>query len=282
MRIYTVDTNHLDHVLREELLRANVVINNDVRMYVENYDGPFNDVLKKNIEVAEKLKLPLCQDTGMVEFFVFANPNVVTDKPIEFLLNDIVRKLYRENPFRYSVVEDPLFERKNTFDNTPCIVHIFQTELKTFQIHFLIKGGGSENLTRLFMLNPTIGKQEIINLVVQHISENGAKACPPLKIGIGIGGSAEKAVILSKLALIRKFGERNVDRNYAQLEKELCEKINSLKIGFQGLHAGPTVYDVHIEQMPTHIAVLPVAVSVDCYLCRGRSVEIELSEIECR
>lgn len=280
MRILIVNSDEIQERLTEQLFYANTSVSEFVKEQVEKYDGPFNDVLKRNIVVAQQTGLPLCQDTGMIEFFVFKGYNVVFTQPIDEILNKVVRRVYTKNPFRYSVVKDPIFERKNTFDNTPAIVHTFITNQEHVQIRFLIKGGGSENLTKLFMLNPSARIDEIIDVVVNHVKEHGAKGCPPLNVGMGIGGSSDKAVVLSKLALTREPNEQNEDARYAELEKVILNKLNQLKIGFQGLFSGITAYSVHIEHAPTHIANLPVAISFDCYLCRKGVINVEPKRIE--
>lgn len=280
MRILMIDSNEMKEKLIEQLLHANTLANEFVKRQIEEYNGPFDDVLKKNIIVAQQTGLPLCQDTGMVEFFVFTGYNVVFTQPVDEILNEVVRQVYTKNPFRYSVVKDPVFERKNTSDNTPAVVHTFVTDKENVQIRFLVKGGGSENLTRLFMLNPSTRADEIVNLVVNHVSEHGAKGCPPLNIGIGIGASSDKAMVLSKLALTRELNEKNEDPRYAKLEQTITDRLNQLKIGFQGLFSGITAYSVHIEHAPTHIANLPLAISVDCYLCRKGVVDVKPKRIE--
>ncbi len=278
MKILLVDSDDIKKKLVEQLFIANTVADDFVKKQIEQYEGPFSDVLKKNIIVAQKTGLPLCQDTGMVEFFVFTAHNIVFTQPVEEILNEAVKQTYMEHPFRYSVVKDPVFERKNTFDNTPVVVHTFITKRENVQVRFLVKGGGSENLTRLFMLNPSTRVDEIVDLVVNHVKEHGAKGCPPLNVGIGVGGSSDKAMVLSKLALTRV--EQNHDPRYAELERTILEKLNQLKIGFQGLSQGITAYSVHIEHAPTHIANLPVAVSFDCYLCRRGVIDVEPKRIE--
>ncbi|PLV56672.1 fumarate hydratase [Thermotoga sp. SG1] len=261
--------------VKKAIVEANVKINEEIREIIEEYEGPFSDIIKENYRISKEENLPLCQDTGMVEFFVFLGHKTVLEEPIEQTLNKAVEEVYREYPFRFSVVSDPLFDRINTETNTPAVVHLFQVEGNKLEIRFLVKGGGSENLSVLRMMNPTSGIDRIKEFVVEHIKEHGAKACPPLHVGIGIGGTADKAVLLSKLALTRDFKERNEDPRYAELERELENELNLLGIGFQGLGKGKTVYSVHIEHFPTHIATLPVAISVDCYLCRKGKVIVE-------
>ncbi|AKI97596.1 fumarate hydratase [Kosmotoga pacifica] len=267
--------SEIKNKLKQAIKRANILINKDVEKYVMNYDGPFSEVIFENIETSRNTGLPLCQDTGILEFFVFMGHEVSVEKPVCDILNRAVREVYTSEPYRCSVVSDPLFGRNNTGDNTPVICHVFQVTGKELEIRFIVKGGGSENLSALFMMRPSAGSEELKTLVVEHIRKLGANACPPLNIGIGIGGTAEKATLLSKLALTRPFGFRNPDERYAALEKEILESINDLKIGFQGLGKGITAYAVNIEQYPTHIATLPVALAVDCYLSRRGRIIIE-------
>jgi len=269
----TMDLGKLERKLEEELKKANIVLDEDVWSFLENYDGPFSEALKQNAEISKKTGLPLCQDTGIVEFFVLMGKNFRID-PIELekILKRSVKTVYTTEPFRYSVVADPIFDRRNTLSNSPPVIHFLTTDGES-EIRFLIKGGGSENLSALFMMNPTADEEEVMNEIVNHLRKNGANSCPPLHVGVGVGGTSEKAMILSKLALTKKFDERNLDERYAKMEIELAKRMNELGIGYQGLGHGITVYSVHVEYSPTHIATLPVAVSVNCYLCRkGRLI----------
>lgn len=266
-----IDSARIIETLKKELIKANTVINSEVLKVLERYSS--NDLVKfllKNAEIASKNKLPLCQDTGVVEFFVELGNEVILEdlEDIESILNKAVSEVYEQNYFRYSLVSDPLFERENTFSNTPSVVNIEHVPGAELKISFLIKGGGSENLTVLKMFEPSASKDDIIKFIVEHIKNNGSKACPPLQIGIGIGGTAEKALTLSKKALLRSFNERNKNILYRNLEIQILEELNKLKIGFQGLGFGPSILSVNIEYFPTHIATLPVALSVNCYLCR--------------
>ena len=261
--------------LKRELLKANVNLNHEVLEILKKYSS--NEIVKflvDNAEISLKSKLPLCQDTGIIEFFVELGNEVRLEKDITSILNKAVAQAYKEYYFRYSVVSDPLFERKNTFSNIPCIVNLDHIPGDKLKIEFLVKGGGSENLTALKMFEPSASIDEIKEFIIEHIKLNGGKACPPLHIGIGIGGTAEKAVFLSKKALLKSFKMRNSNALYKNLEEELLKKLNELKIGFQGLGIGPTVLSVNIEYFPTHIATLPVAVSVNCYLCRKGVIEL--------
>jgi len=262
--------------LTEEIKKANEIINYRSENFIKNYTGPFDSEIRENIKIAREKQLPLCQDTGMIEFFVFLPKNINIDFDIEDMLNRSVYNAYKENYYRYSTVKDPLFERVNSKDNCPPVIHYMFHDKKNLEIKFLVKGGGSENLTSLFMLKPSSDKETVKKTIIDYIKENGARGCPPLNIGIGIGGTSDKALMLSKLALTYDFDERNEKREYAEFETELTEELNRLKIGFQGLGRGISVYSVHIKQYPTHIAILPVAVSVDCYLVRKGSVTLEI------
>ncbi|BBE30203.1 fumarate hydratase [Tepiditoga spiralis] len=271
----SVDLNSIKNELIEAIKNANVLINSKVKEKVDNYSGLFCNTLKENYSVSKDTGMPLCQDTGMVEFFVFVGKDLCFNENINDFLNNCVEEVYTKNPFRYSTVNDPLFERKNLNNNTPAIVHLFQTNDSTLKIKFLIKGGGSENNTALFMLKPSSTKEDVVEIVKSFIKENGAKSCPPLHVGIGVGGSSDKAIILSKMALLKDFNERNSNELYANLENKLIKELNELKIGFQGLGKGSSVHSVHINYFPTHIATLPLAISVDCYLCRKGEVCFE-------
>ena len=267
--------NDYRDTLIEELKRKNIIMNEGVKKYIQEYGGPFHDFLKENIEIAQKENLPICQDTGLIEFFVFLPYNVCLDQPIQNFLDLIVSQTYLENDFRFSSVIEPIGNRKNANDNSPAIVHIIQTNDCKIEIKFLVKGGGSENLSALFMMKPSSSEDEIMDKIVSYVEENGARGCPPLNIGVGIGGSSEKATFLSKLALLDPFEKRNDKRIYRNMENQLLERINKLNIGFQGLGEGITAYSVHIKEHPTHIATLPLALAFDCYISRRGVVQIE-------
>lgn len=266
--------------ISRKLIEANNILRQEILQQLLSYDGPFSDVLRHNAEVAKSKDLPLCQDTGFVEFFIFTPPNVVFEKPIQEICDEAVFKAYSSKPYRFSIVSDPLYQRKNTQTNTPSICHIFHWNQEKVQIRFLIKGGGSENLTTLFMLSPTSTEEEFIDKLIAHVCMHGSKSCPPLRIGVGIGGSADKALLLSKLALTYAFDEEIPYPRYVELEEKALKKLNELKIGFQGLGIGSTAFSVRILHFPVHIANLPVAVSFDCYLSRMGVVEFEPVRIE--
>lgn len=236
------------------------------------------DILKKilkNIEVAGKQKLPLCQDTGVAVFFIDLGQEVkIVGKSLEDAINEGVREGYSEGYLRKSMVADPLFDRTNTKDNTPCIMHIRIVRGNKVRIAFVPKGGGAENMSRVAMLKPADGVEGVKRFVIQTVEEAGPNPCPPLIIGVGIGGDFEEVSLLAKRALLRKIGQHNPDARYAELEDELLVEINRLGIGPQGLGGRITALAVNIEHFPCHIASLPVAVNLQCHAARHKEVEI--------
>jgi fumarate hydratase subunit alpha len=260
--------------IKDKIIKANLIINSEVKVYLETYKGPFSKVLNDNYKISKIKNIPLCQDTGIVEFFLFLNKDDYFNIDIQGFLDSLVKEIYSENNFRFSTLRDPYMKRKNTFDNLPSMINIIPTKEKS-NLSFLIKGGGSENLSFLKMLKPTISKNDLINEVLKHIQLNGSRACPPLVIGVGLGGTAEKAVLNSKISLLKNFNDYNKDEDYKNLEKNLETKINNLNIGVQGLKEGKTTLSTKITVMPSHIASLSLAISVDCYLNRKGVVYFE-------
>ena len=232
------------------------------------------DIILQNAKIADDKKLPLCQDTGISIFFVeIGNVDIDGNKNIEELLNQAVNLVYSEKGLRPSIIDDPL-EGKNTGDNTPAFTHIEHTNSDHMKISYLAKGGGSENASATAMLNPSDGFNGIKKFVMNLVEQKGPNACPPLIIGIGIGGTLDSAVISSKKALFRKMGERNPKQYYSDREKELKLELNKLDIGVMGLGGHCTVLDVFIEENPRHIATLPVAVSMLCHSARRGEIII--------
>ena len=232
------------------------------------------DIILQNAKIAEDKKLPLCQDTGISIFFVeIGKVEIEGNHNIGELLNEAVSLVYSEKGLRPSILDDPL-EGKNTGNNTPAFIHIEHTNSDHIKISYLAKGGGSENASATAMLNPSDGFNGIKKFIVNLVSEKGANACPPLIIGIGIGGTLDHAVISSKKALFRKMGERNQKKYYSDKEKELKASLNELDIGAMGLGGHCTVLDVFIEENPRHIATLPVAVSILCHSARRGEITI--------
>ncbi len=223
------------------------------------------DVILENSRIAQKEKIPLCQDTGIAVLFLEIGQNVlITGKPLQKAIDDGIRKAVKKNFFRASVVKDPL-ERINTKNNTPAIVHTEIIPGSKIKMYLLAKGGGAENMSALKMLKPSDGEKGVVDFVVKTVKEAGPNPCPPIIVGVGIGGNFEKCAYIAKKALLRKIGKSNPKNNLAKLEKEILQKINSLHIGPSGFGGKNTCLAVNIESLPCHIASLPVAVNIECH-----------------
>lgn len=221
------------------------------------------ETLLENAQVATEQDLPVCQDTGMAVFFVKLGQDVhIEGGLLQDAIDDGVREGYKTHGYRASVL-DPI-TRVNTKDNTPAIVHVQLTLGDKLEITFLPKGFGSENMSKLFMLKPSDGIDGVKNAVVQAVKDAGANPCPPIVVGVGIGGTAEKAMEIAKEQLLREVGEHSGDPTLADMERELLARINALGIGAQGFGGENTALGVHIGKYPTHIAALPVAVNIQC------------------
>ncbi len=230
------------------------------------------DQILENVEVAKREDLPLCQDTGFSVFFVEMGQDVkIEGGSIRDAIVEGVRKGYTEGYLRKSIVEDPL-RRKNTGDNTPPVIHFDVVPGDTLRIVFEPKGGGSENMSALKILLPGEGKEGVKKFVVESVKKAGANPCPPIVVGVGIGGTFEYCAFLAKKATVREVGKRNPDPFYAELEEELLEEINKLGIGPQGFGGKWTALDVHIEVYPCHITSLPVAVNIQCHADRREEI----------
>ena len=224
--------------------------------------------LEENLEIAAKDMIPICQDTGMAVLFVEIGQDVhISGGNLTDAINEGVRQGYTEGYLRKSVVSDPI-ERVNTKDNTPAIIHYDITEGDKIKITLAPKGFGSENMSRVMMLKPADGIEGVKKAVIETVEAAGPNACPPLIVGVGIGGDFEKCAIMSKHALTRPVGEHSKIMYVRDLELELLEKINKLGIGPGGLGGTMTALAVHVETYPTHIAGLPVAVNICCHVNR--------------
>lgn len=232
------------------------------------------DALIENADIAEREKLPACQDTGMAVVFVTIGSDVHVCGDINAAINDGVRLGYREGYFRNSIVRDPI-NRKNTGDNTPAVIYYDFAPGDKLSITVAPKGFGSENMSRICMLNPSDGISGVENFIVETVKIAGANPCPPVIVGAGIGGTFEKAALMSKQALLRDLdGAKNPDIFWAEAEARLLERINLLNIGPSGYGGKTTALGVHILTYPTHIAGLPVAVNIGCHATRHKSAEI--------
>jgi len=263
--------------VKELFLKANYHIDPDLlkllQKTLEEETSPIGKyVLKMIIEnnkIASREELPICQDTGLAVLFIELGQEVrITDGDFAEAINQGVKEAYQEGYLRKSVVDDPVFERKNTKTNTPAI--IYTDIVPGDKIKFLVmpKGFGSENMSTLGMLKPADGPEGIVNFIVETVKKAGPNPCPPTIIGVGIGGTADRAMVIAKKAITRKIGEPNKSEKYAIMEKEILKRINNLGIGTAGLGGNISCLAVHIDYLPTHIAGLPVAVNVCCHAAR--------------
>lgn len=281
MREVKFDT--LVSTVRNLCMDANYYIPDDVRQKViefrdkEESDVARNilDIILKNHEVSANEKMPICQDTGFAVFFIEMGEDVrITGGGFEEAIYEGVRQGYKEGYLRKSIVDDPLFERKNTKDNTPPIIHLRLVPGDRIKIVFAPKGGGSENMSEVKMMVPADGEEGVKRFVVDRVRRSGGNPCPPVIVGVGIGGTFEHVAYLAKKALLRPVGSHHPDPRFAKLEDEILEEVNKLGIGPMGLGGRTTALAVHIETHPCHIASMPVAVNMQCHAARHKEAII--------
>lgn len=272
----TLNVAELTQAVAEMAKETNHFLTEDVKCAIarqaqeEPWDVARNvlEKIEENIKIAEEGVLPLCQDTGLACVFLEVGQDVhLVGGAIEDAINEGVRKGYGEGFLRKSVVRDPL-KRVNTRDNTPAHIHYEIVPGDTVKITFAPKGFGSENMSQIKMLPPSAGEQGVKDFVVKVCEDAGANPCPPIAVGVGIGGTFDKAALMAKEALFIPFDRPNEDPYYAEMEEELLERINSLGIGPQGFGGETTALSVKIKAAPTHIAGLPVAVNINCHVSR--------------
>ena len=228
-----------------------------------------------NNKIAAEECIPICQDTGIAVLFVeYGDKVVISDGNFEDAVEEGVRQAYTEGYLRKSVVSDPIFDRKNTKDNTPAVIHTRIVPGDKIKITAGGKGFGSENMSAIKMLTPSAGVEGVKQFVLDAVTYAGPNPCPPIVVGVGIGGTFEKAAQLAKRATLRSIAVSNSDERYASLERELLEEINKMNIGPAGLGGKTTALGVNIESYPTHIAGMPVAVNICCHACRHKECEI--------
>lgn len=272
----TVHTDKIIQNIKEMCIEANLSLSDDMKCRLEHAAGtektPLGkqilSQLRENMKIAVEEQIPICQDTGMAVVFL----NIGQDLHIEGMdlhdaVNEGVRQGYEEGYLRKSVVKDPLI-RENTKDNTPAIVHIDIVSGDKLEILVAPKGFGSENMSRVFMLKPADGAEGVKSSVLEAVRDAGPNACPPMVVGVGLGGSFEKAAYLAKKALTRNLNQRSEKEHIRILEEELLEEINQLGIGPGGLGGSTTALGVNIETYPTHIAGMPLAVNICCHVNR--------------
>ena len=276
-----IDSKVIEDTVARLCIEANLRLPPDVINAIERaekaepWDGAKRilSLLGDNVRIASEKTLPVCQDTGMACVFVELGQDVHIEGDFEQAVNNGVRRGYGEGYLRKSVVCDPL-RRVNTGDNTPALVTVKLTRGDKMRITVMPKGFGSENMSALKMLKPADGVEGVRNFVLDTVEKAGANPCPPIIVGVGIGGSFDKAACLAKHALLRPVNEPNPDEYYAALERELLDKINALGIGPQGFGGKTTALVVLIEAMPTHVAGLPVAVNISCHATRRASASL--------
>ena len=263
--------------VKELFLKANYHINQDLMKLLQQAQRKENSPIGKyvlnmiieNNKIASREEVPICQDTGLAVVFVEIGQEVhLIGGDFAKVINQGVKEAYKEGYLRKSVVDDPVFERKNTKTNTPAIIYTDIVPGDKIKLLVMPKGFGSENMSAIAMLKPADGPEGIVNFVVETVKKAGPNPCPPTIIGVGVGGTADRAMVIAEKAIARKTGEHNKHEKYAAMEKETLEKINNLGIGPAGLGGNITSLAVHIDYLPTHIAGMPIAVNVCCHATR--------------
>ena len=274
-----VSVNTIRDIVRELCIEANYYISDDIKEGLLNSNNKekseiAKEVLSKIIEnddIAKKEDMPICQDTGMACIFLDIGQDVhFVDGNLEEAINEGVRRGYEDGYLRKSIVKDPVLNRVNTKDNTPAIIYYNIVDGNKVKITVSPKGFGSENMSNIAMLKPSDGIEGVKKFILRTVEEAGPNPCPPMVIGVGIGGTFDKVALLAKKALLRPINERNKNEDYAKLEEELLKDINSLGIGPQGFGGLTTALGINIETYPTHIAGMPVAVNISCHVTRHK------------
>ncbi len=277
-----IKSDDITNAVKELFLSLNCNIGNDISLALENaLNTEENETAKSvlsqlidNNKIAKEEQIPICQDTGMAILFVEYGDKVVVDGDFTQAVNQGVAQAYTDGYLRKSVVADPVFDRINTKDNTPAVIHTKIVPGETLKITAAAKGFGSENMSGIKMLAPSAGVDGVKNYVLSVVKNAGPNPCPPMVVGVGIGGTFEQAAQLAKKATMRDIDIDNADTRYARLESELLCEINKMNIGPAGLGGKTTALKVNIEYAPTHIASIPVAVNICCHACRHKSIEI--------
>lgn len=273
-----INAQRITEAVKRLCIEANCRLPQDMRDCIsscrecESWDTA-KDILDRIIEnyhIAEERQMPICQDTGVACVFLEIGQDVHINGDLTEAINEGVRQGYTEGYLRKSVVRDPL-DRVNTGDNTPAMIYFDIVPGDGLKLTVAPKGFGSENMSRIAMLKPSDGIDGVKEFILKVIEEAGPNPCPPIVVGVGIGGCFDKSALLAKKALLRPVGTHNADPFYADLEKEMLDKINALGIGPQGFGGKTTALAVNIEKYPTHIAGLPVAVNINCHVTRHQT-----------
>lgn len=281
---YGIEASEITQLIYDLSLKANRILPEGLKKIISTASDrekmplarqAFSDILE-NAKLAEEKSLPICQDCGLAVVFVEIGQDLcVKGGSIEDAINEGVRRAYIDGCLRKSVVKDPLFRRENSGDNTPAVIHWKVSTGGDVKITVSPKGMGSENMSRIYMLKPADGAEGVIRSVVETVKIAGPNPCPPIVLGIGIGGNFETVAFAAKKALLKPEGVRHNIPEYAEMERQILERVNALGIGPGGYGGMTTVLDVHIETLPTHIAGMPVAVNICCHALRHAEGTIE-------
>lgn len=278
-----IEAAKITEAVKKLVMDANYFVGDDIanaiKAALETETSPtakeILNIILENHRVAKDERMPICQDTGVAVFFIDLGQEVhIVGGGYEEAINEGVKQGYTEGYLRKSMVGDPIIERKNTKDNTPAVIHT--RIVPGDKIHILVapKGGGSENMSEVKMMKAADGIEGVKDFVIDRVRRSGGNPCPPIIVGVGLGGNFEMSAILSKKALTRNIGERSPDPTYAEVEVELLKRINKLGIGPMGLGGKTTALDVFVEYVPCHIASMPVAVNINCHAARHKAVTL--------
>jgi fumarate hydratase subunit alpha len=275
-----ISTKDITKAVRDLCIDANYNLGKDVedalRKAYENEESPVGKAtlsqILENVQISKQGEFPMCQDTGTAVVFVDMGDQVcIKDGNLFEAINEGVRQGYKDGYLRKSILSDPI-ERKNTGDNTPAVIHLNIVKGDKLKIIVAPKGGGSENMSEVKMMAPADGVEGVKSFVIDMVRRSGSNPCPPVIVGVGIGGSFEKCAEMAKRALLRPIGSKHPNPFYANLEAELLEKVNKLGIGPQGFGGTQTALAVHVETHPCHIASFPAAVNINCHVARHKEV----------
>jgi fumarate hydratase subunit alpha len=275
-----ISTKDIIKAVRDLCIDANYHLGKDVedalRKAYDQEESPVGKATVKqildNVQISKQGEFPMCQDTGTAVVFADMGDQVcIKDGNLFEAINEGVRQGYKEGYLRKSILSDPI-ERKNTGDNTPAVIHLDIVKGDKLKIIVAPKGGGSENMSEVKMMKPADGVEGVKNFVIDMVKRSGSNPCPPIIVGVGIGGSFEKCAEMAKRALLRPIGSKHPNPFYANLEAELLEKVNKLGIGPQGFGGTQTALAVHVETYPCHIASFPAAVNINCHVARHKEV----------
>jgi fumarate hydratase subunit alpha len=276
-----INVREVNGAVARLFIESNVRLPEDVKKAIEeardSEESPVArdvlDIILQNSDVAASEQIPLCQDCGVAVVFLELGQDVhIIGGDLYQAVNEGVRRGYGEGYLRKSMAKQPFSSRVNTGDNTPAVIYTDIVPGDKLKITVMPKGGGAENMSRLGMLKPADGRQGVIDFVVKTVDEAGGNPCPPVVVGVGIGGTAEKTLLLAKKALLRRIGEHNPDSEVAALEQELLKRVNSLGIGPMGYGGRTTALAVNVEVFPAHIASMPVAVNLSCHSTRHKEL----------